>query len=138
MKTIGILVLGIGIGLGLAGGIALPLVDAKISETRLDKRLQKLEKKARKRGTVEGGICPAIVTGNRDPEGRFRVRVRFPWQEKDEPGVWAGRATPPGSDPSTFLPELDDEVVVAFFHGDIRAPVVLGELWDGKDPPEDR
>ena len=36
-----------------------------------------------------------------------------------------------------FLPEVDDEVLVAFEHGSPDAPYVLGGLWNGKDvPPE--
>jgi uncharacterized protein involved in type VI secretion and phage assembly len=33
-----------------------------------------------------------------------------------------------------FLPEVDDEVLVAFERGDVRFPYVLGSLWNGKDP----
>ena len=36
-----------------------------------------------------------------------------------------------------FLPEVDDEVLVAFEYGDINMPYVIGSLWNGKDvPPE--
>ena len=36
-----------------------------------------------------------------------------------------------------FLPEKDDEVLVAFEQGDITRPYVLGALWNGQDkPPE--
>ena len=36
-----------------------------------------------------------------------------------------------------FLPEVDDEVLVAFDHGGIHHPYVIGALWNGKDkPPE--
>jgi uncharacterized protein involved in type VI secretion and phage assembly len=43
-----------------------------------------------------------------------------------------------GKDRGTFfLPEVDDEVLVAFDHGDINHPYVLGSLWNGVDtPPE--
>ena len=34
-----------------------------------------------------------------------------------------------------FLPEVDDEVLVAFEHGDVRSPYVVGALWNGKDAP---
>jgi len=34
-----------------------------------------------------------------------------------------------------FLPEVDDEVLVAFEHGDVRSPYVIGALWNGKDAP---
>jgi uncharacterized protein involved in type VI secretion and phage assembly len=138
MRAVQTLILGVGIGVGLTIGFAvLPVLrsaDAEVSDKRLDKRIVKLLKKARKRGTVEGGIAVGVVTGSRDPEGKFRVRVRFSWQEPTESeGVWAARAIPPGSDPSEFLPEVDDEVLVAFVHGDIRAPVILGSLWSGED-----
>jgi len=139
MKAMRILLLGIGVGLGLAGGARLsdllPAADAKVTDKKLDKRVGKLLKRARKRGTVEGGVVAGVVTDLRDPDGRHRVRVRFPWHEPDE-GVWAGRAIPPGTDPSSFLPEVDDEVLVAFVHGDIRTPVVVGELWGGGDAPQ--
>ena len=34
-----------------------------------------------------------------------------------------------------FVPEVDDEVLVAFVHGDMRLPVVLGGLYNGMDKP---
>jgi uncharacterized protein involved in type VI secretion and phage assembly len=35
------------------------------------------------------------------------------------------------------LPDIDDEVLIAFEHGDVRFPYVLGALWNGQDtPPE--
>jgi uncharacterized protein involved in type VI secretion and phage assembly len=33
-----------------------------------------------------------------------------------------------------FIPEVNDEVLVAFDRGDVRFPYVLGSLWNGKDP----
>jgi uncharacterized protein involved in type VI secretion and phage assembly len=36
---------------------------------------------------------------------------------------------------SFFLPDVDDEVLVAFDHGDVRFPYVIGALWNGKDTP---
>jgi len=36
-----------------------------------------------------------------------------------------------------FLPEMDDEVLVAFENGDVNKPFIIGALWNGKDtPPE--
>ena len=38
---------------------------------------------------------------------------------------------------SWFIPDVNDEVLVAFEGGDPRRPYVLGGLWNGKDtPPE--
>jgi uncharacterized protein involved in type VI secretion and phage assembly len=34
-----------------------------------------------------------------------------------------------------YLPEVNDEVLVAFEHGDLGTPYVLGALWNGKDAP---
>ena len=36
-----------------------------------------------------------------------------------------------------FLPEVDDEVLLAFEHGSIEHPYVLGALWNGKDRPHE-
>lgn len=85
------------------------------------------------------GVVSGIVTNNQDPEGLGRVRVRFPWLSESDESWWA-RIAAPMAGPERgvfFLPEVDDEVLVAFEHGDLRFPYVLGALWNGKDaPPE--
>jgi uncharacterized protein involved in type VI secretion and phage assembly len=83
------------------------------------------------------GVVPAVVTNNDDPDGIGRVRVRFPWLSDSDESWWARIAVPmagPGRG-IQFLPEVDDEVLVAFAHGDVRFPYVLGALWNGVDPP---
>ena len=36
-----------------------------------------------------------------------------------------------------FMPEIDDEVLVAFEHGDFNRPYIVGYIWNGVDtPPE--
>lgn len=85
------------------------------------------------------GVVVGIVTNNRDPDGMHRVKVRFPWLSKDDESNWARVATPmAGHDRGAyFLPEVDDEVLVAFEHGSVEHPCVIGSLWNGKDkPPE--
>lgn len=34
-----------------------------------------------------------------------------------------------------FMPEMDDEVLVAFAHADPRFPFVIGSLWNSDDKP---
>jgi uncharacterized protein involved in type VI secretion and phage assembly len=85
------------------------------------------------------GVVIGIVTNNDDPEGLGRVKVRFPWLSDEDESSWARLATPmagPGRG-AYFLPEVDDEVLLAFEHGDPRFPYVLGGLWNGQDKPPD-
>ena len=83
------------------------------------------------------GVAVGIVTNNKDPEGLGRVKIRFPWLSDADESDWARVATPmAGNDRGVYLlPEIDDEVLVAFEHGDARSPYVLGGLWNGKDTP---
>lgn len=83
------------------------------------------------------GVAVGIVTNNQDPDGLGRVRVRFPWLDDAAASFWARVATPmAGKERGLyFLPEVDDEVLVAFQNGRVDAPVVLGGLWNGKDKP---
>jgi uncharacterized protein involved in type VI secretion and phage assembly len=81
------------------------------------------------------GVYSASVLDNRDREGQARVMVRVPGIA--ETGIWARLATMmAGRDRGTlFVPDVGDEVLVAFEHGDARSPYVLGSLWNGKDKP---
>jgi uncharacterized protein involved in type VI secretion and phage assembly len=36
------------------------------------------------------------------------------------------------------LPEINDEVLVAFEHGDIHRPYIIGNVWNGKDAPPEK
>ena len=88
------------------------------------------------------GVYPAIVTDVQDPDSQGRVQIRLPFVEESDGGsalAWARLATlMAGADRGTwFIPEVDDEVLVAFTAGDPRRPVVIGALWNGVDtPPE--
>jgi len=86
------------------------------------------------------GVVVGVVTNNQDPEKMGRVKVKFPWLNDTDESNWARVATMmAGQDRGTwFLPEVDDEVLVAFEHGDVQFPYVVGSLWNGKDtPPRD-
>jgi Rhs element Vgr protein len=72
-----------------------------------------------------------------DPAGENRVRVKIPVAGMDEQGVWARVATlDAGEGRGTFFrPEVDDEVVLGFFHNDPAHPVILGMLHSSAKPP---
>ena len=88
------------------------------------------------------GVYPALVTDVQDPDGQGRVKVSLPFvngAEGPQAAAWARLATfMAGADRgSWFIPEVNDEVLVAFLAGDARHPVVIGALWNGVDaPPE--
>ena len=81
------------------------------------------------------GVVVGVITNNRDPENMHRVKVRFPWLSNDVESNWARVAAPmAGKDRGAyFLPEVEDEVLVAFEHGRVDHPYVLGCLWNGQD-----
>jgi len=83
------------------------------------------------------GVVTGVVTNNQDPEKLGRVRLRFPWLSASEESAWARVASPmAGRERGLWtLPEVDDEVLVAFERGDPRFPYVLGALWSSKAPP---
>ena len=87
------------------------------------------------------GVVVGIVTNNQDPEELGRVKVKFPWLSDEDESEWARVATlMAGKDRGIcFLPEVEDEVLVVFDHGDVRFPYVIGSLWNGKDTlPKDK
>ena len=80
------------------------------------------------------GVYPALVTDHKDPEGQGRLKIMFQGSE-----YWARLATlMAGSNRGTwFIPDVKDEVLIAFEGGDPRQPYVIGALWNGTDrPPE--
>lgn len=85
-------------------------------------------------------LMVGIVTNNKDPKGWGRVKVRLPTLTEEHESNWArivalGAGQKRGFD---WLPEVEDEVLVGFEHGDIHRPYVIGGVWNGQDqPPED-
>ncbi len=101
------------------------LVDQSITEQRT--------------GQLWGGIVPALVTNNNDPNNMARVKVKFPWLDDSLESNWA-RVTGPGAGATRgmlWMPEVNDEVLVAFEHGDFDYPYVVGSLWNGTDAMPD-
>ncbi len=100
--------------------------------------LDELQGSEQNSGKVSG-VAPGLVTNNQDPEKQGRVKIKFPWLSDDNETDWVRIATfmTGGQRGSFFLPEVDDEVLVAFEHGELNAPYVVGMLWNGTDaPPE--
>ncbi len=83
------------------------------------------------------GLHVGIVTKlGEDPDGEHRIQVRLPMVDPSEEGVWARISTlDAGEERGTFfLPEIEDEVVVGFLHGDARQPIVLGMMHSSAKP----
>jgi len=83
------------------------------------------------------GLHTGIVTDIVDPDGEKRVRVRMPYVDQDNEGVWARMAlADAGNERGLFFrPEVDDEVVLGFLSDDPRYPVILGMLHSSKNVP---
>lgn len=93
---------------------------------------------------VQGRVCGAVigvVSNTADSDRLGRVKVRYPWLKDDSESPWA-RVVSFMAGPNrgaVFRPEVGDEVLVLFDHGDMRFPYVLGGLWNGKDEmPKER
>lgn len=81
------------------------------------------------------GVVVGVVTNNKDPDGMHRVKVHFPWLNLDHESHWARVASSMAGNGRGcyFLPEVGDEVLMAFEHGSLEHPYVIGALWNGKD-----
>ena len=88
---------------------------------------------------TSGGFLAQVVSLD-DPDGRSRVQVKllaFDAVSQQDSTMWARVVAPfAGDDRGTyFLPDVGDEVYVAFVQGDARYPVILGGLWNGAASP---
>jgi uncharacterized protein involved in type VI secretion and phage assembly len=80
------------------------------------------------------GVVPARVVNHNDPRGMGRLQIKYDWMEESET-AWARMTTPSagGGRGFMFMPEIGDEVLVAFEHGDPERPYIVGALWNGVD-----
>ena len=88
------------------------------------------------------GVYPALVTKINDPEGMGRVQVELPWSPDNQNSAykaWARIATLMAGNNrgSWFIPDVNDEVLIAFESGDVRHPYIVGGLWNGLDSPHE-
>lgn len=76
----------------------------------------------------------AVVTDNYDKKGLGRVRVRFYWMNKNEQSPWLRVTLPHAGKAKGFfiLPEVGDEVIVAFEGDHPCLPFVIGSVYHGK------
>ncbi|MEI9852775.1 MAG: phage baseplate assembly protein V [Sphingomonas sp.] len=93
----------------------------------------------REDGGSIAGVAVATVTANDDPQGLGRVKLNFPWREASFTTDWVRCVAPMAGAArgAYFVPEVGDEVLVAFDRDDVRKPYVLGGLWSDKDKPPD-
>lgn len=86
--------------------------------------------------TRQLGVVPAVVTNTNDPKKWGRVKVKFPWLTEADESTWA-RVLSSGAGPDAgffAVPDVGDEVFVAFEQGDFNFPLVLGGVWNGRHP----
>jgi uncharacterized protein involved in type VI secretion and phage assembly len=81
------------------------------------------------------GAVVGVVSSIDDPNAEGRVKVRLPWLKDDVESRWARLVSfMAGADRgAVFRPEVGDEVLLLFEHGDMRFPYVIGALWNGQD-----
>lgn len=89
------------------------------------------------------GVFPALVKSLNDPDGQGRVKISLPWSPDTDGSsyeVWARLATMMGGNNrgSWFIPDVGDEVLVAFEAGNANRPYVVGGLWNGLDKPPEK
>jgi phage baseplate assembly protein gpV len=68
-----------------------------------------------------------------------RVKVKFPWMDPPQASYWAPIASLLSGKKrgARFMPELEDEALIAFDRGEFDHPYVVGFLWNGADEAPD-
>lgn len=83
----------------------------------------------------------AIVMDNEDPETLGRIRVQFDWQKQQDENMmtpWLRIVQPYGGKDKgfSFIPEIDEEVMVSFEGDNAERPYVIGTYFNGIDSPD--
>ncbi|GAA1432249.1 VgrG-related protein [Microlunatus lacustris] len=102
---------------------------------RHDRSLLGLASGGSRPSRAPSGVVVGQVSDASDPERAGRVKLVFPWLSDDYVSDWA-RTLQPGAGKDrgwTVVPEVGDEVLVAFEQGDFSRPTVLGGLFNGVD-----
>ena len=85
--------------------------------------------------------CRAKVKDNEDPNNLGRIRVQFDWQAQLDDNMmtpWLRMAQPyaGGGKGFSFIPEIDEEVMVDFEGGNAERPYIKGTLYNGVGDPD--
>jgi phage baseplate assembly protein gpV len=83
------------------------------------------------------GVVTGVVKSVEDPDQQGRVQISLPYLGGQNDSTWAPVATlmTGGGRGSWFMPEVGDEVLVAFNQEDVQHPFIIGFLWNGQDKP---
>lgn len=93
------------------------------------------------------GVYVGIVTDNKDPDGHYRVRVRIPSLDNGDPSGKASESSfwyrictfGAGGDRGMYnMPEVNDEVLLAFENGEISNGYIIGSLWNKSSKVTDK
>lgn len=79
----------------------------------------------------------AIVLDNNDPKKQGRIKVQFKWQcTANDPTEWLRVMSPNAGHGDTgknrgflVVPEVGDQVIVAFEEGNIARPIIMGSVY---------
>ncbi|KQO96750.1 VgrG-related protein [Leifsonia sp. Leaf264] len=89
-------------------------------------------------GRLMSGVLSGLVTALGDAEHEGLIHLKFPTLADDYESSWA-RTVQPGAGKdrgAAVMPEVGDEVLVAFEGGSLDRPYVLGGLYNGEDRPK--
>jgi uncharacterized protein involved in type VI secretion and phage assembly len=80
------------------------------------------------------GVASALV---KERNGKGQIKVEYPWLDESLRSDWISMASAMAGKGRGLcvMPEIGDEVLVAFTHGHFDKPVVIGALWNGVDAP---
>ena len=85
----------------------------------------------------------ATVKDNEDPKNLGRIRVQFDWQKQQDDSMmtpWLRIVQPYGGKDKgfSFIPEIDEEVMVSFEGENAERPYVIGTYFNGVDSPDEK
>ena len=79
---------------------------------------------------------PATVIDNNDPKGLGRIQVQMAWQKNNSENTPWIRMTNPhagGGKGMYFIPEIGEEVLIAFEADNAEKPFVMGTMYNGNE-----